>query len=397
MAAAAPRSRISVLIPAYNARACVGACLDSVLSQAGVELQVVAVDDASDDGTAELLDARAAADPRLTVVHRAHNGGDGPTRCDGLAICDGDWLLCVDADDELEPGCLTQLAEAVAATDADILAFRYAELDVTTGAVTPMPSAFERGGFPRAGFCPADYPDNLYGAFYATLWDKLFRLSFIREHALDFQPLPRVGDVLFTLMALSQARRIELVDVQAYRYRINQRMSLTATGDRYPTAFYQAACALREGLGTAGLWLTFKVGYLNWLTENVNFNLANMTTYAGFKALYDVLHDGGLRHLGLDELSRERAVRPDLFDYCRNLQDWEERDFLFSCLKSQTRDAEAARHLRDAAARRLSDAQRAEGRLLAELRTLYGSLSFRMGRALTWLPRTLRDAVRRRC
>ena len=70
---------ISVIVPVYDVAEYLPGCLDSILT-ADAGLEVIAVDDASPDGSGAILDERAAADPRLRVVHLERNGGQGAAR-----------------------------------------------------------------------------------------------------------------------------------------------------------------------------------------------------------------------------------------------------------------------------------------------------------------------------
>lgn len=65
---------VSVLMGVYNAAPTLDATLDSILGQQGVELEFIVVDDGSTDGSGEILDQRAATDPRLIVIHQANAG-----------------------------------------------------------------------------------------------------------------------------------------------------------------------------------------------------------------------------------------------------------------------------------------------------------------------------------
>jgi len=66
---------ISVVVPVYDVAEFLPSCLDSILASPLADLEVIAVDDASPDGSGAILDRRAAADPRLRVLHLDRNGG----------------------------------------------------------------------------------------------------------------------------------------------------------------------------------------------------------------------------------------------------------------------------------------------------------------------------------
>ena len=112
---------ISVIIPCYRAAATLRRAVDSALTGAPADLEVLLVDDGSPDDTGALCDELAAADPRVRALHRA-NGGAGAARNTGLDAAHGDWVLFLDADDALLPGLWAALDALT--TDADMIFVR---------------------------------------------------------------------------------------------------------------------------------------------------------------------------------------------------------------------------------------------------------------------------------
>ena len=110
---------ISVIIPCYRAAATLRRAVDSALTGAPADLEVLLVDDGSPDDTGTLCDELAAADPRVRTLHRA-NGGAGAARNTGLDAAHGDWVLFLDADDALLPGLWAALDALT--TDAELRA-----------------------------------------------------------------------------------------------------------------------------------------------------------------------------------------------------------------------------------------------------------------------------------
>jgi peptidoglycan/xylan/chitin deacetylase (PgdA/CDA1 family) len=102
--------RVSVVVPAHDAAATLDRTLDSLTAQEA-DWEAIVVDDGSTDQTAQLAQARAAADPRVTVVRRPR-GGPSAARNTALEHAVGRWVLFLDADDELAPGGLNALLRA---------------------------------------------------------------------------------------------------------------------------------------------------------------------------------------------------------------------------------------------------------------------------------------------
>ena len=112
---------VSVIIPVYNPPIeRLSACFESVLGQNGVDKQVVVVDDGSKEDIARFLDALEEEFPEITVIHQ-DNAGASVARNRGVAASKGDFVMFVDADDELLPGAIAQGLDACQRSGADIV------------------------------------------------------------------------------------------------------------------------------------------------------------------------------------------------------------------------------------------------------------------------------------
>lgn len=89
---------ISVLLPVYNAGAFLDQAVQSILSQTEHDLELIAIDDGSTDGSGKILDEFARRDRRVRVIHR-ENRGLIKTLNEGLDIARGEFIARMDADD----------------------------------------------------------------------------------------------------------------------------------------------------------------------------------------------------------------------------------------------------------------------------------------------------------
>lgn len=100
--------KVSIVIPVYNAERYLDECIRSALDQTHADTEVIAVDDGSTDGSAEMLKGYA---DRIQVVSKA-NGGTASALNAGIARMDGRWFKWLSADDLLKPRAVETLAAA---------------------------------------------------------------------------------------------------------------------------------------------------------------------------------------------------------------------------------------------------------------------------------------------
>lgn len=93
---------VSVVIPCYRCSATVGRAVASVFAQSQPPLEVIVVDDASNDGTAAVLE-QLAREPRVRVISLARNGGAAAARNAGWDAARGEFVAFLDADDAWHP------------------------------------------------------------------------------------------------------------------------------------------------------------------------------------------------------------------------------------------------------------------------------------------------------
>lgn len=93
---------VTILIPARDEEATIGACLESVLAQSERNLQVIVVDNGSRDATVEIVESYRARDPRIEIVRHERPSIPGALNA-GLAAARGPWMVRVDAHSTIGP------------------------------------------------------------------------------------------------------------------------------------------------------------------------------------------------------------------------------------------------------------------------------------------------------
>lgn len=226
---------LSVVLPVAGVEEYLVECLDSVLGQAGRAgraIEMIAVEDASGDRCAEILDTRAAQDKRLRVMHLDTAIGPGPARNAGLAEASGLYVWFVDPDDLLAPGALAAVTGRLQRDEPDLLLVDYLLLH-PTGRTEPSPGADLLRGT-AATTTLAERPELL--ARTMTCWSKVFRRSFLAGLGVEFPPGIH-EDIPVSALALLSARRIGMLDQVCYLYRQRGRSFLATPSMSHLSVF----------------------------------------------------------------------------------------------------------------------------------------------------------------
>jgi glycosyltransferase involved in cell wall biosynthesis len=217
------RPDVSVIIPVHDAGATVGRLVAGALAVAEVDVEVVAVDDASTDDSVDQL-ARLDS-PRLVVERFERNAGAGVARNRGLELATGRYALFFDADDELHVDALVEAVRSLDDTGADVafLPYRYrrgrsAEHDGMNAFDSAAWSRYtsSRRRLTRLG----DVPQLLGFSNYP--WNKVLRTDHHRDAGLRFSATVVHNDILGHWLTLLDARTILLLDVPLCTHIVNE-------------------------------------------------------------------------------------------------------------------------------------------------------------------------------
>ena len=142
------RPRVSVILPARNEEAYIGRCLQTLSSQDYPEFEIIAINDASDDATGDIIRRYAAADPRIIPVDARPKPDDWMGKnwacMEGYARAGGRLLLFTDADTTFAPGVISAAVLHMEADRLDALTAipRILTNDFLTRATLPVLSTF---------------------------------------------------------------------------------------------------------------------------------------------------------------------------------------------------------------------------------------------------------------
>lgn len=111
---------VSVIIPVYNVELYINKCLNSIVNQTYKNLEIILVDDGSEDASGELCDEWAQRDHRISVIHKKNGGLVSARKC-GIVAAHGEYVCAVDSDDWVESNMVEQLYHIAERENVDIV------------------------------------------------------------------------------------------------------------------------------------------------------------------------------------------------------------------------------------------------------------------------------------
>ncbi|MGW1954320.1 glycosyltransferase family 2 protein [Streptomyces sp. NPDC001920] len=218
-AASAPQAVVAVVVIGYNDAAHVTTAVRSALAQGAAVREVIAVDDCSTDGSAELLTRLATTEPRLMVVgRRANSGGCGSPRNTGLDRVTSPYVMFLDSDDVLPPGAVDALLTAATRADAAVAGGLCVRRELPGGREVPWQGPL------YSAHAVIEHPAHRPRLVHDTLCvNKLYRTDFLRAHGIRF-PEGRFPyeDFVFTARVLAAGPRVALVPDRVYVWHVRR-------------------------------------------------------------------------------------------------------------------------------------------------------------------------------
>ena len=108
--------KLSIIIPVYNTKPYLDACLQSVIGQTYQNLEILIIDDGSTDSSGAICDEYAEKNHKFKVVHQS-NRGVSVARNIGIELAQGDWVWFVDSDDIIIPNFIIDNIEVMNSSD----------------------------------------------------------------------------------------------------------------------------------------------------------------------------------------------------------------------------------------------------------------------------------------
>lgn len=213
---------VSIIVPVYRVQELyLRKCIESLISQTYKDLDIILVDDGSDDGSGEICDKYAGKDKRIRVIHQ-ENQGVSVARNHGMKVAWGGHLMFVDADDWLDEECVERTMNAILNQGVNLLFFNQVIVcDNNENVEIAASRALSRQDIISIskGIVQGRSEWNF---MIASSWGMLISKDYIERYGLQFPTGTRIGeDEFFNLQLLEHLDSAYYLEYAGYHYRIH--------------------------------------------------------------------------------------------------------------------------------------------------------------------------------
>lgn len=204
--------KVSIVVAIYKSAPFLDKLITSIICQTYKNLEIILVDDGSPDESGTICDNYAKKDPRIVVIHK-QNGGACEARNVGIEKATGDYLMIVDGDDWLSLDYVDYLLNIAVSTNSELA---FSSNIFTTRDQQQISHDTIEIWTPEKAACAIIYPYMDIGP-----WNKIYKMSLIRENHISFS-VPWSGEGLyFAVMAAQYSTRVGVGHRKVYNYRLN--------------------------------------------------------------------------------------------------------------------------------------------------------------------------------
>lgn len=210
--------KISIIIPVYNVEEYIAQCLLSVMRQTYTgEIECILVDDCGNDNSIEVakkLISEYKGCIVFNILHHERNRGLSAARNTGTDVATGDYVYYIDSDDYISDDCIENLAAPLAEKCYDIVLGDYEMFGERND---PTLLQEQRNELLGNEMIFSSYADR---KIYVMAWNKLCRLSFLRDNNITFLDGQLHEDELWTYKTMLSIQSIRIVHQIVYYYRV---------------------------------------------------------------------------------------------------------------------------------------------------------------------------------
>lgn len=390
--------KVSIIVSVYNGETYLDECLSSLAAQTLKEIEIICVNDGSTDGSLKILKKYAEADPRFKIISK-ENENVGKSRNIAIDYSVGEYLLFLDADDFFEKNLAQNLYQYAKKYFCEIVVYKVDYYDNQKHLFYCADGLIKTQFMPsKKVFSCESLGEHILDFTMGQAWDKIFLREFIVKNKIRFLEQNIFEDAYFTISAITKATRISYLKDLLLHQRKNVEMSLTNTKEQYmdkvPIAFRQIKDKLIE-------YQLFDKDYIQKAFKNRIWSACcyyfNTVTGTAKHKFYDMLKYQIIEEFQLKDLSEDYFFNKEYYAFLNYVINCEYIEFLELQVKIFSEKAD--KFYKKFLEYKKMNVDKLQHETIKEqvdraLKSIRSSWSFRIGRAITFIPRKIRDTIR---
>lgn len=213
-------AKVSIIVPAYNVEPYLVECMESITKQTLSDIEIICINDGSTDGTLKILKSYAEKDPRIVLIDK-ENGGYGIGVNIGLSVATGEYIGIVEPDDFVPVNMFGDLYEIAKANDLDFVKADFYRFErASNGDMFLTYNHLDRKNqYYNQVFDPSHTPEAI--RFIMNTWSGIYRKAFLDEYHIRHNETPGASfqDNGFWFQTFAFAKRGMVIDKPYYMNR----------------------------------------------------------------------------------------------------------------------------------------------------------------------------------
>lgn len=217
--------KVSVIIPIYNVEKYLERCLKSVINQSLKDLEIICVNDGSEDKCIDILNFYQNKDNRIIVINKK-NGGSSSARNAGIKRARGEYIYFIDPDDYIESWALEDLIYISQKNNCDVVLSGY-KTNPTNEIINPL---YDNKKYTNGiEMILSNHKVHSHNDL-CFVWRFIFKSKLINDNNIIFKEDVKIGeDFIFNLEVLSKSKGIYVSNKCFYNYTVDNNNSLMKT------------------------------------------------------------------------------------------------------------------------------------------------------------------------
>jgi len=213
-------SKVSIVVPMYNSEDYLDDCLKTIQNQTYTDIEVLMMNDGSDDNTKNIALKYSETDKRFKYFEHS-NMGQGLSRNRGIALAEGDYIAFADSDDIVDFEMVSQLVDKITQTNTDVVAGEIIHILLNGNKKVYRDYSSLRNKIVTEIEAEEFYRDYVFNGLYSPHpVAKLFKTSLLKENNIRFGDNKKMfaEDRYFRLISLLYIKSISFIDRPVYYY-----------------------------------------------------------------------------------------------------------------------------------------------------------------------------------